>query len=196
MIRRIVLFAVVLLAVLFGAHRLARLLPEAVSWVEATGAWAPVMFIGVYVVATVALVPGSLLTIAAGALFGLGLGTLIAFAGAVLGETAAFLVSRYLLRRFVVARLQASPRFSALDRALAADGRRLVFLLRLSPLIPFTLLNYAVGASRVRVRDYLLASFGMLPGTVLYVTMARCSVTSPHWRRIRRCPGGPRATLC
>ncbi|MEO5800302.1 MAG: TVP38/TMEM64 family protein [Gemmatimonadales bacterium] len=162
-----------LLALLSGAHRLAGLLPNAVSWVETTGGWAPVMFIGIYGVATVALVPGSLLTIAAGALFGLGRGTLIAFAGAVIGETAAFLVSRHLLRRFVVTRLQASPRFAALDRALAADGLRLVFLLRLSPLFPFTLLNYAIGASQVRFRDYLLASFGMLPGTLLYVYYGR-----------------------
>ncbi|HEU5040490.1 MAG TPA: TVP38/TMEM64 family protein, partial [Gemmatimonadales bacterium] len=122
-----------------------------------------------YVVATVAFVPGSLLTLGAGAVFGLVQGTLLVLVGATLGASAAFLVSRYIARGAVERRLAGNRRFAAIDRAIGADGRRIVLLLRLSPAFPFTLLNYALGLTRVRFADFVAASVGMLPGTVLYV---------------------------
>jgi uncharacterized membrane protein YdjX (TVP38/TMEM64 family) len=91
------------------------------------------------------------------------------FIAATLGASAAFLVSRYLARRAVESRLADNPRFAAIDKAVGAQGRKIVFLLRLSPVFPFNLLNYALGLTKVRFIDYFIASLGMLPGTVLYV---------------------------
>lgn len=144
-------------------------LPAFVAWVNALGAWGPVVFVAGYVVAAVAFIPGSLLTLAAGAIFGLAKGVGLVFVGAVLGSTAAFLVARYVARRAVEGRVAGHPKFAAIDRAIGEQGRRIVFLLRLSPAVPFTLLNYALGLTRVSLWDYVAASVGMLPGTVLYV---------------------------
>jgi uncharacterized membrane protein YdjX (TVP38/TMEM64 family) len=160
--------AVLLLARALGGH-----LPAFAAWVRDGGAWAPVLFVAGYALATVAMVPGSLLTLAAGALFGVARGVVYVLAAATLGASLAFLVSRHLARPAVERRLAADPRFAAIDRAVARRGGRIVFLLRLSPLLPFNLLNYALGLTRVRFRDYLLASAGMLPGTLLYVYTGR-----------------------
>jgi uncharacterized membrane protein YdjX (TVP38/TMEM64 family) len=148
-------------------------LPALASWVSGQGVLGPVVFIAVYAVATVALVPGSLLTLAAGAVFGLAAGVAYVFAGAVLGATLAFLVARYAARTAVERRIRGDPRFERIDAAIARSGRKIVFLLRLSPVLPFNLLNYALGLTRVRLRDYVIASLGMLPGTFLYVYTGR-----------------------
>lgn len=156
------------LLVWLGA-RLGGHLPALVARVDALGTWGPLAFVLGYAVAVVAFVPASLLTLAAGAVFGVARGTLLVAAGATLGASAAFLLARYAARDAVARRLARAPRFAALDRAVGEDGRRLVFLLRLSPVFPFGLLNYALGLTRVRFVDYLVASVGMLPGTLLYV---------------------------
>ena len=143
--------------------------PQFAQWVNGLGVWGPVVFILGYALAAVAFVPGSLLTLAAGAIFGIGRGVVYVFIAAVLGSSAAFLVARYLARQAIERRLANNPRFAAIDRAVRAQGRKIVFLLRLSPVFPFNLLNYALGLTRVRFADYLIASAGMLPGTLLYV---------------------------
>jgi uncharacterized membrane protein YdjX (TVP38/TMEM64 family) len=158
----------VVAAVVLGRHAGAYL-GTFTTWVESLGVWGPAVFIVGYAVAVVAFVPGSVLTLAAGAIFGLGAGTAYVLVAATLGATAAFLVSRTFARAAVERRLAGNPRFTALDRAVAAEGRRIVFLLRLSPVFPFNLLNYALGLTKVRTADYVLASLGMLPGTLLYV---------------------------
>jgi uncharacterized membrane protein YdjX (TVP38/TMEM64 family) len=139
------------------------------AFVEGLGAVGPLVFGAVYAAAVVAFVPGSALTLAAGAIFGLGTGAVTVFLAAVVGSSAAFLIARYLARSAVEARLAANPKFAAIDRAIGQEGRKIAFLLRLSPAIPFTLLNYALGLTRVRFSDALLASLGMIPGTLLYV---------------------------
>jgi len=144
-------------------------IPRFAAWVDAQGALAPVLFVLGYALAVVAFVPGSLLTLAAGAIFGLAEGTLLVFAAAVLGSSAAFLIARYLARGAVERRLAGNARFAAIDEAIGREGRRIVLLLRLSPVFPFTLLNYGLGLTRVRLGDYVLGSVGMLPGTLLYV---------------------------
>ena len=162
--------ALVVLAVLaLGGRRLGAELPAFTARVRDLGAWGPLVFIAGYVIATVALAPGLVLSLSAGAIFGLLRGSLNVFIGATLGAAASFLVARYLARGVVERRLRGSQRFATLDRAVASDGRRIVFLLRLTPLVPFNLLNYALGLSGVRFTDYLVASLGMLPATVLYV---------------------------
>lgn len=159
----------VLVALVLAGRQAAAVVPRFAAWVESLGAIGPVVFMVGYVVATVAFVPGSLLTLAAGAIFGLLWGTVWVFIGATTGATAAFLVSRYIARSAVERRLSDSAKFEAIDRAIERRGLRVVLLLRLSPVFPFNLLNYALGLTRVRLRDYLLACLGMLPGTLLYV---------------------------
>jgi uncharacterized membrane protein YdjX (TVP38/TMEM64 family) len=149
--------------------RLAGELSTVALWLDGLGPLAPLAFIGTYAIATVAMVPGILLTLSAGALFGLVPGTLYTFVAATTGASLSFLVSRYAVRGTVERWFSANRRFSALDRAVARDGRRIVFLLRLSPLFPFNALNYALGITDIRFSDYLLACAGMLPGTLLYV---------------------------
>lgn len=144
-------------------------LPQFAQWVNGLGVWGPLVFTLGYIVATVAFVPGSLLTLAAGAIWGIFPGVLYVFIAAVLGASAAFLVARYVARTAIEQRLAGNARFAAIDRAVGAQGRRLVFLLRLSPVFPFNLLNYALGLTSVRFVDYVTASIGMLPGTFLYV---------------------------
>lgn len=162
--------ALLVLAVLVGVARAAGpWIPRFAAFVEGLGAWGPLVYVAAYAVSTVAFVPGALPTMAAGAVFGLVEGTLYAFAGEVLGGVAAFVLARRFARRAVERRFATTPRFLAIDRAVAADGGRLVFLLRLSPAVPFNVLNYLLGLSRIRFRDYVLASVAMLPGAFLYV---------------------------
>jgi len=162
-----------IIAILFAGHWLASLIPRFTDYVESLGSWGPIMFVFGYVIATVALVPGSLLTLAAGALFGIGRGTALAFLSATLGAALAFLISRHVVRGEVERRLAADPRFLAVDHAISQHGRTIVLLLRLSPIFPFNLLNYALGLTRVRFLDFVIASIGMLPGTLLYVYYGR-----------------------
>jgi uncharacterized membrane protein YdjX (TVP38/TMEM64 family) len=139
------------------------------QWVDGLGVWGPAAFVAGYALAVAAFVPGSLLTLAGGAIFGVARGTAFVFAAAVLGSSLAFLISRYFARSAIERRLAGNEKFAAIDGAVRQNGRWIVFLLRLSPVFPFNLLNYALGLTSVRFADYLVASFGMLPGTLLYV---------------------------
>jgi len=168
-IGRLALLAALVAAGLFVAQRVGGELPVWVDRIESLGFWGPAAFVLAYAAAVVLFVPGSLLTLAGGALFGLLAGTAYVFVAAVLGSVGAFLVSRHVARGWVEAHLARNPRFAAVDRAVADRGLLIMFLLRLSPVFPFNFLNYALGLTRVSLRDYVLASFGMLPGTVLYV---------------------------
>jgi uncharacterized membrane protein YdjX (TVP38/TMEM64 family) len=132
------------------------------------GPAAPIAFILIYALAVVALIPASLLTIAGGAVFGLLPGVAYALIGATLGSTAAFLLGRHVARRLVAARLAAMPRFVAIERAVSARGRRIVLLLRLSPVVPFNFLNYALGLTTISVWDFVFASLGTVPGAFVY----------------------------
>jgi len=120
-------------------------------------------------VLVVALVPGSILTLAAGAIFGLAEGAAWVFIGASLGATAAFVIARYVARGWVERRIGGKGRFAAIDRAIGREGLKIAFLLRLTPVVPFTLQNYFLGLTSVRLPHYVLALLGMIPGTVLYV---------------------------
>lgn len=128
------------------------------------------LFVGAYVLATVAFLPGSALTLGAGAAFGLWKGFALVSAGSTLGACAAFLVGRHLLRGWVSKKLAAVPAFAAVAGAVGAEGWKVVLLTRLSPVLPFNLLNYAYGLTTVGFWEYALASWiGMIPGTLLYV---------------------------
>lgn len=162
--------AVAAVIFLFANYDVRGLLREALDFIAGLGAWGPVLFILVYVVAAVFFVPGSALTLGAGALFGVVWGSIYVSIGATLGATAAFLVGRYVARDWVAKKIEGNAKFAAIDRAVANEGWKIVGLTRLSPVFPFTLLNYAFGLTRVKLRDYVLASWiGMMPGTVMYV---------------------------
>src|SRR5258706_6463215 len=146
------------------------LLKSALDWIGKLGTWGPVIFIGVYVVATVLFVPGSVLTLGAGAAFGVALGSVYVSISATLGATAAFLVGRYLARDAIARKVGKNEKFATIDRAVADEGWKIVLLTRLSPVFPFTLLNYSFGLTRGSLSHYVLASWlGMIPGTVMYV---------------------------
>lgn len=138
--------------------------------VRGTGPTGVALFVAVYVVSTVALLPGSILTLAAGFAYGPVWGLAVASPASVAGATCAFLLGRTTLRGWAARKVGESRRARAIDAAVAREGFKLVLLLRLSPLVPFNLLNYILSLTPVTTGRYVLASFiGMLPGTALYV---------------------------
>ncbi|XHX77872.1 MAG: TVP38/TMEM64 family protein [Stenomitos frigidus ULC029] len=153
-------------ALAFNPSALLRL---ALQWIESLGAVGGAAFIAIYIVAAVAFLPGSILTLGAGAVFGVWLGTVYSFIGATLGALAAFLVGRYLARGWISKKIEGNSNFATIDQAVASEGFKIVLLTRLSPVFPFNLLNYAFGITGVSLKDYTLGSIGMLPGTAMYV---------------------------
>lgn len=145
------------------------LLKHALESIESLGSIGAVAFIGIYIVATVAFLPAFILTLGAGVLFGVWLGSVYVFIGATLGSIAAFLVGRYLIRDWVARKIASNDKFNAIDRAVGKEGLKIVLLTRLSPIFPFNLLNYAFGVTGVSVKDYIIGSIGMIPGTVMFV---------------------------
>jgi uncharacterized membrane protein YdjX (TVP38/TMEM64 family) len=138
-------------------------------WIDGLGVTGGLAFIVIYIIATVACVPGTILTLGAGVVFGVALGSVYAWTGATLGAIAAFLVGRYLVRGWVSQKIAGKQNFAAIDEAVAQAGFKIVLLTRLSPIFPFVLLNYAFGITGVSLKDYALGAIGMVPGTVLYV---------------------------
>ena len=140
-----------------------------IVWIEAHRTLAWIVYLAIYIIATVLVVPVSILTLAAGYLFGLPLGVVLASIGSVLGASGALLVGRFFVREWVAKRIADLPRFRALDQATRHEGFLIVFLTRLSPLFPFNLINYGLALTSVRFRDYFFASWlGMLPVTIVY----------------------------
>ncbi|UVM63573.1 TVP38/TMEM64 family protein [Pseudomonas sp. B21-010] len=142
------------------------------QWIEiirSLGAVGIALYAAIFVVATVAFVPASMLTALAGFLYGPMWGTLLISPAGLLSATVAFALGRSLLRPRVKRHLANSPKSAAVDRAIASGGFRIVFLLRLASIVPFAPLSYGLGASRIARRDFMLATwFGLLPGTFLY----------------------------
>src|SRR5438034_2943393 len=167
---------IVLMVVLIALFLAMRFLPVQ-QWLRSFNDWVGQMdavgifiFIGVYAVATVLLAPGAILTIGAGFAFGLSKGFLAVSAGSTLGAALAFLVARFIAREKVEATAKGNEKFREIDKAIGKQGAKLIFLLRLSPLIPFNLSNYLYGLTGVKFWPYVLASWiGMMPGTFLYV---------------------------
>lgn len=164
----VVLIGIILLAArVFDVHIL---LSKALSYINDLGIWGVFFFILLYIFATVFFLPGSVLTLGSGVLFGLFKGTLVVSVASILGASCAFLVGRYLARGWVSKKIEGNEKFKAIDEAVAKEGWKIVGLTRLSPVFPFNLLNYAFGLTKVSFRDYFFASWvGMIPGTVMYV---------------------------
>jgi uncharacterized membrane protein YdjX (TVP38/TMEM64 family) len=166
---RLVVVTLALVGIVVAARMQLGHVPSLLGWVQSQGVMAPLAYAAIYAVAVPLMVPGSLMTLTAGALFGLWPGIPVAFGGAVAGSSLSFFISRYLARAWVEAWVARYPRLGAIDKAVEAEGTRMVFLLRLTPLVPFTALNYLLGITGIRWRDTLLAAPGMLPGAFLYV---------------------------
>ena len=163
--------AVVLaLLVLLRYYDVQQILKDVLEAISSLGAWAPIAFIAVYIAATVLLLPGFILTLGAGFLFGVGWGSVFVSISSILGATCSFLIGRHVARDWVAKKMQSHEKFRPIDEAVAREGWKIVGLTRLSPVFPFNLLNYAFGITQVSLRDYFLASWiGMMPGTVMYV---------------------------
>jgi uncharacterized membrane protein YdjX (TVP38/TMEM64 family) len=177
-----ILKLIVLAVVVLGLFVAAKFLPVE-QWLKSFNDWVSHMgvvgifiFIGAYAVATVLLLPGLILTLGGGFAFGLWKGFLAVSAGATLGAALAFLVARFVARNKVEAMAKGSEKFQRLDDAIGEQGAKLVFLLRLSPVIPFNVSNYFYGLTGVKFWPYVLASWlGMMPGTLLYVYLGAAS---------------------
>ena len=144
-------------------------IPKLIQWIESLGIIGMSLFVLVYILACILLIPGSPLTVGAGAVFGFWKGLILVSVGSTLGAAAAFLISRYLARGFIERKLKKNHKFSAMDMAITSEGWKIVFWARLSPIIPFFLLNYALGLTKIRLHTYIISSWaGMIPGTVLY----------------------------
>ena len=140
------------------------------QYIHDLGPWAPLAYMLFYALACIFAIPGSLLSLAGGFLFGLGAGILFVSAGATLGATLAFVVGRYLLRGWIVEKVGNNLKFQALDEAVAREGWKIVLLVRLCPIFPFPVTNYGFGITRVPLKQYVLASWiGMLPAMVVLV---------------------------
>ena len=163
-----------------------------VEWIRDAGAVGVVVYTLAYILATVLLLPGSILTLGAGFAYGPVWGTVLVSPVSVVAATLAFVLGRTVARNWVSRRMEKNPRFAAINKAIGESGFKIVFLLRLSPIFPFNVLNYALGLTRVRLRDYVIASFfGMLPGTFLYVYLGSLVTSASELLSGKRPSAGP-----
>jgi len=160
----VVLLAAIAVGIIYRDRFDVQLLEQ---WINQAGIWAPVIFILIYTVATVLFLPGTVLTFAGGIIFGPVLGVLYNLSGATIGAAIAFLIARYLASDWVSQR--AGGKLKQLIDGVEAEGWRFVAFVRLVPLFPFNLLNYALGLTKIRFIEYFIATFiFMLPGAVAY----------------------------
>ncbi len=170
-----ILLVVMLAAFLVLARifHLGERLGEMREWIQSLGSLGPVVYLSIYITAVVLAIPGSVISIMAGVMFGSFLGVVLVSLGSTIGAGLAFLIARHLAREAVAERLERNPRFHRLDLMTEQHGSIIVAITRLIPLFPFNLLNYGFGLTRVSFRTYLLWSWlCMLPGTILYVVGA------------------------
>ena len=165
----ILLGAIVIALVVGGFLDLGTRIAQLREWIASLGSAGPFVFVGIYIVAVVAALPGSALSLTGGILFGSVWGVVLVSIGSTIGASLAFLISRYLAREPVADWLAKNERFRKLDRMTEQHGWIIVLLTRLVPIFPFNLLNYGFGLTRVRFWTYVLWSWiGMLPGTIVY----------------------------
>jgi uncharacterized membrane protein YdjX (TVP38/TMEM64 family) len=153
------------------------ILQSTLNWVNSLGFLAPIGFIFIYIIASVLLISGAVLTLGAGVLFGVIKGSIFVSIASTLAATTAFLIGRYLARNWVSKQIETQPKFAAIDSAVGKEGWKIVGLTRLSPVFPFVFLNYAFSVTKVSLKDYVLASWlGMIPGTIMYVYIGSLAV--------------------
>lgn len=173
---------------------LGKILFAFIETARALGPRGPLLLAVVYIPACLFFVPGMILALTAGYLFGVTIGTVAVSVGSTLGATAAFIAGRTLGRDLVEAGISQNPERMKIDRALTEHGFKVVLMIRLSPLVPFNVFNYLFGLSGISLRDYVIGSWlGMIPATVMYVYLGTLLKTFEESGGI---PGGSgRATL-
>ena len=169
--KKILLFVAIIAAALAAWFLyLQNHLPALMEWVREQGLWGAIVVGLGYAIATVLMIPGSLVTLLIGAIYGPLIGTAVVSPASVLGATLAFQLGRGVFRGAIENKMAGNVRFAALQGAIEKQGFKILTLVRLSPVFPFTVVNYAFGLTRVSFSTYVLGSFlGMLPGTLMYV---------------------------
>jgi len=167
---KLVIISLLICGLVFTIHHfnLGMALNILLTKVKNLGWWAPLIYIAVYNLATILLLPGSLLTMKGGCLFGWWWGTIYTTVAAMIGAIIAFLIGRHFSRNWIQQKMAKYPKFNLLNAAVKKDGLKIVILTRLSPIFPFNLLNYAFGVTDVPLKDYALGSFAMIPATIMY----------------------------
>ncbi len=145
------------------------MITNTLTWVDSLGSVGAIAFIVIYIVATIALIPASFLSLGAGVVFGVVFGSLYVLVGSILGAVAAFLIGRYFARDWIAKKIKGNRKFRAIDEAVGKEGFKIVTLTRLSPIFPFILLNYLYSITGVSLKDYILGSVGMIPGIITFV---------------------------
>lgn len=166
----IILIGALVIVGSFLAFDIKSIVGETLEWIKGLGPAGAMFYVLLYVLVCVFVLPGSILTLGAGAIYGLPLGFALTSVGSTLGAAAAFIIGRYFARDAVVKKIEGNATFEAIDEAVAQQGWRIVFLTRLTPALPFNLQNYGYGLTNIPFFHYVLASWlGMMPATVLYV---------------------------
>jgi uncharacterized membrane protein YdjX (TVP38/TMEM64 family) len=188
-ILRLVVF-VAALVVFFFALRWVKntgLLDQSLKWIQSLGPWAPAVFVVLYVATVIICMPAAILTAGGGFIFGFGEGSVYVLIAAVIASNVTFLLGRHLARNWITRKLGTNPRFRAVDEAVAVEGWKIVALIRLAPIFPFSITSYAFGLTRLSWGKYFLANFALIPGTLLYVYLGSITrdlteeVTTPLW---------------
>ena len=188
-ILRIVLLLAVLAVFVYALRWVNKsgLMKTALDWIRDLGPWGPLAFILIYIASVVLLIPASILTLGAGFVYGLGWGSLWVLLAANIAADLTFLLGRHIARNWIAHKMEASPKFKAIDEAVARDGWKIVALVRLAPVFPFALMSYAFGLTRVPFWSYALANLAMIPGTVMYIYFGSVArdltekVATPPW---------------
>ncbi|MHC5185045.1 MAG: TVP38/TMEM64 family protein [Planctomycetota bacterium] len=178
---RIILIVAVIATLLISAKifDLQQIFRDTLAWISGLGSIAPLIFIAIYVLACVLLLPGSILTLGAGVVFGAVKGSIVVSIASTLGATCAFLVGRYLARGWVTGKIAGNENFKAIDDAVAREGWKIVLLTRLSPVFPFNLLNYAFGLTQVGTIMYVY--IGSLAGDLASLGTGDRTRTTGEW---------------
>ena len=174
-INTIIIIIIIVLFVILNkyfniSNKIKTVLINSLEWIESFGILTPIIFGLIYIICTVLLISGAVLTLGAGIIFGVIKGSIIVSVFSTLAAITSFLIGRFLLRNWVLKKIEKYPKFKAVDTAVAKEGWKIVGLTRLSPIFPFIFLNYAFGLTKISLKDYSIASWiGMLPGTIMYV---------------------------
>lgn len=165
-----IFFCLGLALVLLIKHgELSQILVPTLQWIDGLGNLGAIAFVGIYIVANIFCIPGSILALAGGVLFGKVVGACLVFTGGFIGAYNAFILGRYFLQTWVEKRAAQNSYLKIIDRIIETEGWKIACLLHLSPLIPFNLLNYALGASKITHKSFIFATaIGILPGVILY----------------------------
>jgi uncharacterized membrane protein YdjX (TVP38/TMEM64 family) len=166
------------------------LLDESLKWIQSLGPWAPAVFVLLFVATVIICLPAAILTAGGGFIFGFPKGAALVLLAAVISSNVTFLLGRHLARNWISGKLGGHPKFQAIDEAVAAEGWKIVALVRLAPVFPFSITSYAFGLTRVSWKAYFVANFAMIPGTFFYVYLGSIArdltekVSTPLWIKL------------